>query len=132
MTDPYTTQTLSSQDATHDCLVSLSDCLALRRLGTAAGEAAARFAERRAHAYSERQAAGTSIDSAAHQGGMPSATAAAPLHDPLAVMSLVEPGVLRQLGRYHVSIETVGSKTLGRSVIDLSASPFFLTLPTLP
>lgn len=47
--------TLVPLDATHRALVSLDDCASLRALGTPAGEAAARFTERRIHGYDATQ-----------------------------------------------------------------------------
>ena len=47
--------TLVPLDATHQALVSLDDCAALRALGTPAGEAAALFTERRIEGYDRTQ-----------------------------------------------------------------------------
>jgi inosine-uridine nucleoside N-ribohydrolase len=98
--------TLVPLDATHRALVSLDDCARLRALGTPAGEAAARFTERRIAGYDTTQ---------------PMARPhAAPVHDALAVASLVEPGVITT--RFlHVDVETRGELTVGETVIDTHA-----------
>ena len=70
--------TMVPLDATHRALVSLDDCAALRALGTAAGEAAARFTERRIHGYDTTQPM--------------SRPHAAPVHDALMVSCTVATG----------------------------------------
>ena len=40
------------------------------------------------------------------------------MHDPLALMSVCEPDVLQNVGKYHVDVETGDGLTVGRSVID--------------
>lgn len=95
--------TLVPLDATHEALVSLDDCTAFRALGTPAGEASARFIERRIHGYDATQ---------------PMAQPhAAPVHDALCVALLVEPAVITTQ-RCHVDVETHGELTVGRTVID--------------
>ena len=95
--------TLVPLDATHQALVSLDDCARLRALGTPAGEAAARFTERRIQGYDTTQ---------------PMARPnAAPVHDALAVASIVDPAVITtQL--LHVDVETEGELTVGETVVD--------------
>jgi inosine-uridine nucleoside N-ribohydrolase len=95
--------TLVPLDATHKALVSLDDCKALRALGTPAGEAAARFTERRIQGYDTTQ---------------PMARPnAAPVHDALAVASIVDPAVITT--RFlHVDVETHGELTVGETVVD--------------
>jgi len=95
--------TLVPLDATHRALVSREDCANLRALGTPAGRATADITEPRiaAHDQSQRMAvAGT-----------------APVHDALAVASLVDPSLITTQ-RLHVAIETMGTLTVGRTVID--------------
>jgi len=90
-------------DATHRALVSQDDCRALRALGTPAGEAAARFTEKRIDAYEESQPM--------HRAG------AAPVHDALAVCSIVDPSVVTT-ELIPVDVETSGELTVGRTVCD--------------
>jgi purine nucleosidase/ribosylpyrimidine nucleosidase len=95
--------TLVPLEATHEALVSLDDARRLRELGTPAGEASARFIERRIDAYD--------------MGQPMEIPQSAPVHDALCVAYLLDPGVL-ELADYHVDIETQGRHTLGRTVID--------------
>ncbi len=96
--------TLIPLDATHRALVSLDDCARLRALGTPAGEAAARFTERRIHGYDTTQPM--------------TRPHAAPVHDALAVASIVDPAVI-STRRLHVDVETHGALTIGETVVDL-------------
>jgi inosine-uridine nucleoside N-ribohydrolase len=91
-------------DATHQALVSLSDCAALRALGTSAGDATAQFIEQRIRAHDATQPMAV--------GGT------APVHDALCVALLLDPDVV-QLVELHVDVETEGALTVGRSVIDV-------------
>jgi inosine-uridine nucleoside N-ribohydrolase len=95
--------TMVPLDATHQALVSLDDCRALRALGTPAGDAAATFTERRIQGYDTTQ---------------PMARPnAAPVHDALAVASIVDPAVITT--RFvHVDVETHGELTVGETVVD--------------
>jgi inosine-uridine nucleoside N-ribohydrolase len=90
-------------DATHRALISTEDCERLRQLGTRAGEATARFVERRITAYDASQPMAR--------------TGAAPVHDALCVAYLVAPDVISG-ARYCVDVETCGRVTVGRTVID--------------
>ena len=90
-------------DATHQALVSLDDCAALRALGTPAGEAAARFTERRIEGYDRTQPM--------------KRPNAAPVHDALAVASIVDPAVITTTF-LHVDVETTGELTVGETVVD--------------
>ena len=47
-----------------------------------------------------------------------SSNGGAPMHDPLALMSVFEPDVLQHVGEYHVDVETGDGLTVGRSIID--------------
>ena len=95
--------TLVPLDATHRALVSHDDCARLRALGTPAGEAAARFTERRIHGYDTTQ---------------PMARPhAAPVHDALAVAAIVDPTVITT-HHLHVDVETTGELTVGETVVD--------------
>lgn len=95
--------TLVPLDATHRALVSRADCERLRRLGTPAGEAAADLIGYRIGAHD-----------AAQQMPVPGTT---PVHDALCVGFLVEPSLLTT-SRHHVAVETTGTLTVGRTVID--------------
>jgi inosine-uridine nucleoside N-ribohydrolase len=95
--------TLVPLDATHQALVSLDECAALRALGTPAGEAAARFTERRIQGYDTTQPM--------------KRPNAAPVHDALAVASIVDPSVITT-HHLHVDVETKGELTVGETVVD--------------
>jgi inosine-uridine nucleoside N-ribohydrolase len=94
--------TMVPLDATHKAQVSLDDAAKLRALGTPAGTAAATFVERRVKGYMEFD----------HQ-----ARPAAPVHDALAVASIVNPAVITTVPAY-VDVETQGALTVGRTVVD--------------
>ncbi|MFL5723205.1 MAG: nucleoside hydrolase [Chloroflexota bacterium] len=95
--------TLVPLDATHQALVSLDDCAALRALGTPAGQAAALFTERRIEGYDRTQPM--------------KRPNAAPVHDALAVASIVDPAVIGTTF-LHVDVETTGELTIGETVVD--------------
>ncbi len=90
-------------DATHRALVSLEDCASLRALGTRAGEAAARFTEKRIEGYDATQPM--------HRAG------AAPVHDALAVCAIIDPSVITT-HYIPVDVETGGALSVGRTVCD--------------
>jgi inosine-uridine nucleoside N-ribohydrolase len=90
-------------DSTHRALISREDCQAFRTLGTPAGEATARFVERRIEGYDKTQPM-------ARLG-------AAPVHDALCVAYLIDPTVI-PLEKYYVDVETDGPLTVGRTVVD--------------
>jgi inosine-uridine nucleoside N-ribohydrolase len=90
-------------DATHRALVSLDDCRALRALGTPAGEAAARFVEKRIEGYDATQPM--------HRAG------AAPVHDALAVCAVVDPAIITT-HFIPVDVETDAELSVGRTVCD--------------
>jgi inosine-uridine nucleoside N-ribohydrolase len=90
-------------DATHRALVSKEDCERLRALGTPAGEAAARFTRQRIDGYDASQPM--------HRPG------AAPVHDALAVCSIIDPSVVTT---HHipVDVEVFAELSVGRTVCD--------------
>lgn len=90
-------------DATHRALVSSDDCRALRSLGTPAGEAAARFIEKRIEAYDANQPM--------HRPD------AAPVHDALAVCAVIDPSILTT-HFIPVDVETNAELSVGRTVCD--------------
>jgi inosine-uridine nucleoside N-ribohydrolase len=90
-------------DATHQALVSKADCAAMEAAGTPGCIAAARFIGRRIGAYDANQPM-------AERG-------AAPVHDALCVAYLVDPSVITTKF-LHVAVETQGSLTVGRTVVD--------------
>jgi inosine-uridine nucleoside N-ribohydrolase len=95
--------TLVPLDATHRALVSYDDCEKLRALGTPAGTAAAEFIGHRIHVHDEIQrmaVAGTT-----------------PVHDAVCVGYLVDPTLITTR-HLHVAVETTGTLTVGRTVID--------------
>lgn len=90
-------------DATHRALVSIEDCRALRALETPAGEAAARFVEKRIEGYDATQPM--------HRAN------AAPVHDALAVCAVIDPTIVTT--RFiPVDVETGGELSVGRTVCD--------------
>jgi inosine-uridine nucleoside N-ribohydrolase len=94
---------LVTLDSTHRALISLEDCQAFRALGTPAGEATARFVQRRIEGYDATQPM--------------TRPNAAPVHDALCIAYLVDASVI-PLQNYHVEVETDGPLTVGRTVID--------------
>ena len=94
--------TMVALDATHKAQVSSENAARLRALGTPAGTAAATFIDRRIKGYTEYD----------HQ-----ARAAAPVHDALAVASIVNPAVITTV-EANVDVETEGALTVGRTVVD--------------
>jgi inosine-uridine nucleoside N-ribohydrolase len=95
--------TLVPLDATHRALVSREDCMRLRALGTPAGQATADCTEFRIGRHGELQ-----------KMDLPDA---APVHDALATAYLVDPAVIGTR-RVHVAVETTGTLTVGRTVMD--------------
>ena len=95
--------TLVPLDATHKATISTEQCRALHASGRPAAEAAAIFIEKRIEGY---------------RGYQPLAGVdAAPVHDALCVASLVEPDII-ETEDYYVAVETKGTLTVGRTVID--------------
>ena len=90
-------------DATHRALVTAEQCAALGALGTPAGKATETFVTRRINSYEEMQ-----------KMDIPNS---APVHDALCVAALVEPDIITTR-RHHVAVETTGTLTLGRTVVD--------------
>ncbi|NIH80998.1 nucleoside hydrolase [Amycolatopsis viridis] len=96
--------TLVTLDATHRALVTRDDCVKLSGLGTPAGRTAADLITRRIDAYS----AGRGV----------AADDAAPVHDAVCIAYLLRPEVITTRP-VHVEVETTGSRTVGRAVMDL-------------
>ncbi|HEX2552682.1 MAG TPA: nucleoside hydrolase [Microvirga sp.] len=95
--------TLVPLDATHRALISRAHCARLAGLGTPAGTAASACIGHRIEVHDEIQrmeVAGT-----------------APVHDALCVAYLVDPSLVTTR-RLHVAVETAGTLTVGRTVID--------------
>jgi purine nucleosidase/ribosylpyrimidine nucleosidase len=90
-------------DATLRAQVSVADCHRLRLLGTPAATLAAELIAARIADYA---ASGRAAD-----------PGAAPVHDVLAVAYLVKPEVVA-LRAAHVAVDTVGTLTAGRTIID--------------
>jgi inosine-uridine nucleoside N-ribohydrolase len=91
-------------DATHRALVSTEDAGRLRALGTPAGEAAARFVLQRIDAYDATQP-------------MPHRAGAAPVHDALAVCSIIDPLIVTT-EHIPVDVEVDAELSVGRTVCD--------------
>jgi len=95
--------TLVTLDATHQALVTRADCDALTAIDTPASRAASALITRRIEAYSANH--GAPVDQTA------------PVHDAVCTAYLVDPAVVTT--RYlHVSVETTGPLTVGRTVVD--------------
>jgi inosine-uridine nucleoside N-ribohydrolase len=93
--------TLVPLDATHQARFTRANCTELERLGTPAGDAAARFIGRR-------------LDAEARSTG----ATATPVHDVVCVAYLVRSEVIGTR-RVHVVVDTVSPLTVGRTVMDL-------------
>lgn len=91
-------------DATHRALVSTEDADRLRALGTPAGEAAARFVLKRIDGYDATQP-------------MPHRAGAAPVHDALAVCSIIDPSIVTT-HFIPVDVEVNAELSVGRTVCD--------------
>ena len=98
--------TLVPLDATHRALASRADCERLRALGTPAGQAAAELI-----GYS------IGVHDAIQKMDVAGTT---PVHDALAVAALIDPAVI-STRRLHVAVETTGTLTVGRTVININA-----------
>ena len=92
--------TMLPLDATHKALVSMDRARKLAALGTTA---ASRFIEQRIRAYDDNQPM--------------EERNAAPVHDALCVAFMLNPDIVTTLFR-HVDVETNGTLTVGRTVID--------------
>ena len=95
--------TLVPLDATHRALVTKAQCEELEALGTPAGQAAAAFIGHRIVVHDTHQ-----------RQDVPHST---PVHDALAVGSVIDPSLIGTR-RLHVAVETQGTLTVGRTVID--------------
>jgi len=95
--------TLVPLDATHQALISLTQCEELRALRTHAGEATADLVAFRIKGYEANQPTGT--------------PQSAPVHDALCIAALIDPSVITTKF-VNVVIETRGEYTIGRTVVD--------------
>jgi inosine-uridine nucleoside N-ribohydrolase len=95
--------TLVPLDATHDALVSLDQCKALRALGSPAGKASADIIEHRILGYEANQPTGT--------------PQSAPVHDAVCVAALLDSALI-EVRHLNVVVETKGEYTIGRTVVD--------------
>ena len=95
--------TLVPLDATHQALLTRQDCDDLAALGTPAVAAAAELIGRRVDAYTAGRGVATAD--------------AAPVHDAVCTAYLVDPTVISTRA-LHVSVETQGRYTVGRTVMD--------------
>lgn len=96
--------TIVPLDATHQALVTYDDCAQLLAAGTPAALAAELFIRQRidVHEASEK---------------MP-VPGSAPVHDALCIGALIDPAVITTTP-VHVDVETAGTLTVGRSVMDV-------------
>jgi inosine-uridine nucleoside N-ribohydrolase len=97
--------TLVPLDATHQATISREQCRTLRASRRPAAEAAAVFVEKRIEGYRAYQRLADAD--------------AAPVHDALCIAAMIEPDIVATRD-YHVVVETAGTHTLGRTVIDTS------------
>ncbi|WP_243064035.1 nucleoside hydrolase [Humibacter sp. RRB41] len=88
-------------DATHSVPLTRADCAALAALGTTAGRAISDLVLHRIETDGE----------AADDG--------APVHDPLCVAALVDPGVLTRVVNRPATVEAAGELTVGELVVDM-------------
>lgn len=95
--------TLVPLDATYNAALSRADCARLAAVGTAEATVAADIIGARIDNYDRIQPIGA--------GGL------APVHDALAVASVIDPSIL-ETRHLHVAVETQGEHTLGRTVFD--------------
>jgi len=95
--------TLVPLDATHQALVSLSDCEELRALSGAAGKGAADLIAFRISGYETNQPTGV--------------PQTAPVHDAVCIAALVDPTLITTIFA-NVVVETRGEYTMGRTVVD--------------
>jgi len=95
--------TMVPLDATHRALITKSQCEELEALGTPAGQAAAAFIGHRIAVHEAHQK-----QEIAHS---------TPVHDALAVGAVIDPSLI-VTRRLHVAVETQGTLTVGRTVID--------------
>ena len=95
--------TMLPLDATHKAQVSMDRARKLAALGTTGGLAASRFIEQRIRAYDDNQPM--------------EERNAAPVHDALCGAFMLNPDIVTTLFR-HVDVETNGTLTVGRTVID--------------
>jgi inosine-uridine nucleoside N-ribohydrolase len=100
---PFRKITLVPLDATHQALVSKSQCDMLRDLGSPASIASADIIEHRIKGYEETQPTGTPLS--------------APVHDAVCIAALVDRDVI-ETKHVNVVIETLGEYTIGRTVVD--------------
>jgi inosine-uridine nucleoside N-ribohydrolase len=91
-------------DATHSAPLSNADCDEFDRIGTPAAVGAAKLIRHRIE-----------HDQAAVEG---SDEVSSPVHDPMCVAFLVRPDVVMESVRAFVSVETMGSRTLGELLVD--------------
>lgn len=89
-------------DATWSARLTLADAEALAALGTRAGAFAATMVRHRVE-----------HDLTPGNDGV-----AAPVHDPLCLVYLLRPDVVTSAGRWPVTVETAGERTLGQLVVD--------------
>lgn len=100
---PFPKITLVPLDATHEALVSRSQCDMLRAQGTPASKASADIIEHRIRGYEANQPTGT--------------PQTAPVHDAVCVAALVDRGII-ETKHVNVVVETIGEFTIGRTVVD--------------
>ncbi len=96
--------TIVPLDATHTALVTYDDCARLRQAGTPAALAAELFIRQRIDVHEESEK-------------MP-VPGSAPVHDALCIGALIDPKVITTTA-VHVDVETAGTLTVGRSVMDV-------------
>jgi len=92
-------------DATHEAYLTLDDAAEIRKIGTPIADAVASFIEKRTSGY-------------AKDGDMKE-MAAAPIHDALAVMALLDPEVLVDVRHVNLHVDYAGGKSDGQTGLDM-------------
>jgi len=92
-------------DATHDAYLTLEDAKVMREVGSPIADAVAALVEQRASGY-------------AKDGDM-KALGAAPIHDALAVLALLDPTVLKDVRHVNLHVDCGGGRSDGMTCLDL-------------
>lgn len=92
-------------DATHAAYLTRADAARLRAIGTKVSDVVASLVEQRIKGYSTWQK--VEVDDAV------------PVHDPLCVMALLDPTVLKEVEHAHCEIDCGGGAAYGQTIFDI-------------
>lgn len=92
-------------DATHKAYLSTDDAARLRGLGTRVGDVVAELVERRIRGYADLQSIGKEN--------------AAPMHDPLCVLALLDPKILTEVMPAHCAVDIGDGAAYGQTMFDI-------------